>query len=82
MIAGGITSGLWSRHDDDAGEGSTYAAPGEAKPIRLGEMGVHGGGTDLAIDDVTTPVDLSYIAAEIGLQFSFGARPGAAAVRR
>ena len=26
-----------------------YAAPGEAKPIRLGELGVHGDGTDLAI---------------------------------
>ena len=24
-------------------------APGEAKPIRLGEVGVHGDGTDLAI---------------------------------
>jgi len=28
---------------------SAYAAPGEAKPIRLGEPGVHGDGTDLAI---------------------------------
>lgn len=28
---------------------SDYAAPGEAKPIRLGELGVHGDGTDLAI---------------------------------
>jgi 2-oxoisovalerate dehydrogenase E1 component len=28
---------------------SAYAAPGEAKPIRLGELGVHGDGTDLAI---------------------------------
>lgn len=28
---------------------STYAAPGEARPIRLGELGVHGDGTDLAI---------------------------------
>jgi 2-oxoisovalerate dehydrogenase E1 component len=26
-----------------------YAAPGEAKPIALGELGVHGEGTDLAI---------------------------------
>jgi 2-oxoisovalerate dehydrogenase E1 component len=26
-----------------------YAAPGEAKPIRLGDIGVHGNGTDLAI---------------------------------
>jgi 2-oxoisovalerate dehydrogenase E1 component len=32
--------GLWT---------STYAAPGEAKPIRLGELGVTGDGTDLAI---------------------------------
>jgi 2-oxoisovalerate dehydrogenase E1 component len=28
---------------------SAYAAPGEAKPIRLGEPGIHGEGTDLAI---------------------------------
>jgi 2-oxoisovalerate dehydrogenase E1 component len=28
---------------------SPYAAPGEAKPIALGEIGVHGGGTDVAI---------------------------------
>jgi 2-oxoisovalerate dehydrogenase E1 component len=28
---------------------STYAAPGDAKPIRLGEVGVHGDGADLAI---------------------------------
>ncbi|HEX8262732.1 MAG TPA: transketolase C-terminal domain-containing protein, partial [Allosphingosinicella sp.] len=28
---------------------STYAAPGEARPIRLGEPAVHGDGTDLAI---------------------------------
>jgi 2-oxoisovalerate dehydrogenase E1 component len=28
---------------------STYAAPGKAKPIRLGEPGRHGDGTDLAI---------------------------------
>jgi 2-oxoisovalerate dehydrogenase E1 component len=32
--------GLWT---------SAYAAPGEAKPIRLGDLGVHGDGTDLAI---------------------------------
>jgi 2-oxoisovalerate dehydrogenase E1 component len=32
--------GLWT---------SSYAAPGEAKPIGLGEPGVHGEGTDLAI---------------------------------
>jgi 2-oxoisovalerate dehydrogenase E1 component len=28
---------------------AAYAAPGEAKPIRLGEVGVYGDGTDLAI---------------------------------
>jgi 2-oxoisovalerate dehydrogenase E1 component len=28
---------------------STYAAPGSTKPVRLGELGVHGQGTDLAI---------------------------------
>jgi 2-oxoisovalerate dehydrogenase E1 component len=28
---------------------SAYAAPGEPKPIPLGEVGVHGDGTDLAI---------------------------------
>jgi len=28
---------------------SIYAAPGEAKPIRIGEIAVHGDGTDLAI---------------------------------
>ncbi|HEX8379638.1 MAG TPA: thiamine pyrophosphate-dependent enzyme [Allosphingosinicella sp.] len=28
---------------------STYAAPGSAKPVRLGELGVHGDGSDLAI---------------------------------
>ncbi|HEX8654866.1 MAG TPA: thiamine pyrophosphate-dependent enzyme [Allosphingosinicella sp.] len=28
---------------------STYKAPGEAKPVRLGDLGVHGDGTDLAI---------------------------------
>jgi 2-oxoisovalerate dehydrogenase E1 component len=32
--------GLWT---------SAYAAPGEGKPIRLGELGGHGGGTDLAV---------------------------------
>jgi 2-oxoisovalerate dehydrogenase E1 component len=32
--------GLWT---------STYAAPGEARPVRLGELGVHGNGSDLAI---------------------------------
>ncbi|MEA3017703.1 MAG: 2-oxoisovalerate dehydrogenase component, partial [Sphingomonadales bacterium] len=28
---------------------STYKAPGEAKPVRLGDLGIHGDGTDLAI---------------------------------
>src|SRR3954463_715316 len=32
--------GLWT---------ATYAAPGSAKPVRLGEVGVHGKGKDLAI---------------------------------
>jgi 2-oxoisovalerate dehydrogenase E1 component len=32
--------GLWT---------AAYAAPGEARPIALGEVGVHGDGTDLAI---------------------------------
>jgi 2-oxoisovalerate dehydrogenase E1 component len=32
--------GLWT---------AAYAAPGEAKPIGLGDLGVHGDGTDLAI---------------------------------
>ena len=32
--------GLWT---------ALYAAPGEARPIRLGEIGVHGDGTDLAM---------------------------------
>ena len=32
--------GLWT---------APYAAPGEAQPIRLGELGIHGDGTDLAI---------------------------------
>jgi 2-oxoisovalerate dehydrogenase E1 component len=35
--------------EGDALWSSTYAAPGETKPIRLGEPGVHGDGTDLAI---------------------------------
>src|SRR3546814_9385002 len=32
--------GLWT---------SIYAAPGDGAPIRLGDVGVHGDGTDLAI---------------------------------
>ncbi|HTU13280.1 MAG TPA: thiamine pyrophosphate-dependent enzyme [Allosphingosinicella sp.] len=35
--------------EGDALWAATYAAPGSAKPIRLGEVGVHGDGTDLAI---------------------------------
>ncbi len=34
---------------DDALWTATYAAPGSAKPIRLGEVGVHGKGKELAI---------------------------------
>ena len=34
---------------DDALWTATYKAPGNAKPIRLGEVGVHGDGKDLAI---------------------------------
>jgi opacity protein-like surface antigen len=37
---------------------------------------------DLRVGDTTTPVDLSYVALEIGLQFSFGARPGITALVR
>jgi opacity protein-like surface antigen len=37
---------------------------------------------DLVADDITTPVDLSYIAAEIGLQFRLGARASTTALRR
>jgi 2-oxoisovalerate dehydrogenase E1 component len=34
---------------DDALWTATYSAPGAAKPVRLGDVGVHGRGTDLAI---------------------------------
>jgi 2-oxoisovalerate dehydrogenase E1 component len=34
---------------DDALWTATYQAPGSAKPVRLGEVGVHGTGKDLAI---------------------------------
>jgi 2-oxoisovalerate dehydrogenase E1 component len=34
---------------DDALWTATYPAPGSAKPVRLGEVGVHGTGKDLAI---------------------------------
>lgn len=37
---------------------------------------------DLVSGGETTPVDLSYLTAEIGLQFSIGGRPSAAALRR
>jgi 2-oxoisovalerate dehydrogenase E1 component len=35
--------------EGDALWASTYAAPGEAKPIKLGEVGRHGDGADLAV---------------------------------
>jgi 2-oxoisovalerate dehydrogenase E1 component len=44
---------------------STYAAPGEAKPIRLGELGVHGDGTDLAIVSYANGYYLSRQAEKI-----------------
>ncbi|HYG28928.1 MAG TPA: thiamine pyrophosphate-dependent enzyme [Allosphingosinicella sp.] len=44
---------------------STYAAPGEAKPIRLGVLGVHGGGTDLAIISYANGYYLSRQAEKI-----------------
>ncbi|HEY0627505.1 MAG TPA: thiamine pyrophosphate-dependent enzyme [Allosphingosinicella sp.] len=42
-----------------------YAAPGEAKPIRLGELGVHGEGTDLAIASYANGYYLSRQAEKI-----------------
>ncbi|HEX2762527.1 MAG TPA: thiamine pyrophosphate-dependent enzyme, partial [Allosphingosinicella sp.] len=48
--------GLWT---------STYAAPGEAKPIRLGEPAVHGTGTDLAIVSYANGYYLSRQAEKI-----------------
>src|SRR3954469_5246108 len=44
---------------------STYAPPGEAKPIRLGEVGVHGDGTDLAIVSYANGYYLSRQAGKI-----------------
>lgn len=44
---------------------STYAAPGEAKPIRLGELGVHGDGADLAIVSYANGYFLSRQAEKI-----------------
>jgi 2-oxoisovalerate dehydrogenase E1 component len=48
--------GLWT---------SVYAAPAEAKPIRLGEVGVHGNGTDLAIVSYANGYYLSRQAEKI-----------------
>jgi 2-oxoisovalerate dehydrogenase E1 component len=48
--------GLWT---------SVYAAPGEAKPIRLGDLGVHGDGTDLAIVSYANGYFLSRQAEKI-----------------
>jgi 2-oxoisovalerate dehydrogenase E1 component len=42
-----------------------YPAPGEAKPIRLGEVGVHGEGTDLAIVSYANGYYLSRQAEQI-----------------
>jgi 2-oxoisovalerate dehydrogenase E1 component len=44
---------------------STYAAPGEAKPVRLGEPGVHGDGSDLAIISYANGYFLSRQAEKI-----------------
>jgi 2-oxoisovalerate dehydrogenase E1 component len=44
---------------------STYAAPGEARPVRLGELGVHGDGTDLAIISYANGYYLSRQAEKI-----------------
>jgi 2-oxoisovalerate dehydrogenase E1 component len=53
---------------------SAYAAPGEAKPIRLGELGVHGDGTDLAIVSYANGYYLSRQAEKI-LRSSMGLNP-------
>ncbi|HYE28874.1 MAG TPA: thiamine pyrophosphate-dependent enzyme [Allosphingosinicella sp.] len=53
-------------HDEgDALWTSTYAAPGEAKPVRLGELGIHGDGTDLAIVSYANGFYLSRQAEKI-----------------
>ncbi|HEX8257052.1 MAG TPA: thiamine pyrophosphate-dependent enzyme [Allosphingosinicella sp.] len=44
---------------------STYAAPGEAKPVRIGEVAVHGEGTDLAIVSYANGYYLSRQAEKI-----------------
>jgi 2-oxoisovalerate dehydrogenase E1 component len=48
--------GLWT---------APYAAPGEAKPIRLGELGVHGDGRELAIVSYANGYYLSRQAEKI-----------------
>ncbi|HEX8364596.1 MAG TPA: thiamine pyrophosphate-dependent enzyme [Allosphingosinicella sp.] len=53
---------------------SPYSAPGEAKPIRLGELGVHGGGTDLAIISYANGYYLSRQAEKILREHSLDAR--------
>ncbi|HEX8215124.1 MAG TPA: thiamine pyrophosphate-dependent enzyme, partial [Allosphingosinicella sp.] len=44
---------------------STYGAPGESRPIRLGEIAVHGEGTDLAIVSYANGYYLSRQAGKI-----------------
>ena len=51
--------------DGDSLWTSTYAAPGAAKPVRLGELGVHGNGTDLAIVSYANGYFLSRQAEKI-----------------
>jgi 2-oxoisovalerate dehydrogenase E1 component len=54
---------------------STYSAPGEAKPIRLGEPAIHGDGTDLAIVSYANGYYLSRQAGKIlSEQHGVGAR--------
>jgi 2-oxoisovalerate dehydrogenase E1 component len=48
--------GLWT---------STYAAPGEARPLRLGDLGVHGDGTDLALISYANGYFLSRQAGKV-----------------
>ena len=50
---------------DDALWTATYPAPGSAKPIRLGEVGVHGKGKDLAIVTYGNGYYLSRQAAKL-----------------
>ena len=44
---------------------STYAAPGASAPVRLGELGIHGDGTDLAIISYANGYYLSRQAEKI-----------------